>query len=185
MSRHGSLLWRADRFAACSSPDGPVTRVREPSNARKPRSCRVLGRLRKRRDQRSSSSGPGARSALTRVAARPREREPRALAGRRGQASSKHTRRLPQSRQRRAAGVADHNAGPSRAWRCAPLASRRCRRRSSQRPASMPGVVFSPTPGETPAFVPEGERDQRPRWGALAQRKHASRRVLRGAARLA
>ena len=31
-------------------------------------------------------------------------------------------RRLPQSRQRRAAGVADHNAGPSRASRCAPLA---------------------------------------------------------------
>ena len=26
----------------------------------------------------------------------------------------------PQSRQRRAAGVADHDAGPSRAWRCAP-----------------------------------------------------------------
>ena len=29
---------------------------------------------------------------------------------------------LPQSRQRRAAGVADHDAGRSRAWRCAPLA---------------------------------------------------------------
>ena len=38
------------------------------------------------------SSGPGARSALTRVAARPCERESGALAGRRGQAGSKHTR---------------------------------------------------------------------------------------------
>ena len=37
-------------------------------------------------------SEPGARSALTRVAARPRERESGALAGRRGQAGSKHTR---------------------------------------------------------------------------------------------
>ena len=35
------------------------------------------------------------------------------------------TRRLPQSRQRRAAAMAGHNAGPSRATRCAPLA--RCR----------------------------------------------------------
>ena len=36
------------------------------------------------------SSGPGARSALTRVAARPREREPGALAGCADQAGSKH-----------------------------------------------------------------------------------------------
>jgi hypothetical protein len=52
-------------------------------------------------------------------------------------------------------------------------------------PAARAGVVLSPAPGETHEFVPEGERDQRPRWGALARGKHASRRVLRGAARLA
>ncbi len=40
---------------------------------------------------RCNSSGPGARSALTRVAARPREREPGALTGRRGRAGRKHT----------------------------------------------------------------------------------------------
>ena len=38
-----------------------------------------------------SSSGPGAGSVLTRVAARPREREPGALAGLADQAGSKHT----------------------------------------------------------------------------------------------
>lgn len=41
------------------------------------------------------SSGPGARSALTRVAARPREREPGALAGRRGSRRQQAHRRLP------------------------------------------------------------------------------------------
>jgi hypothetical protein len=45
--------------------------------------------------------GPGARSALRRVAARPREREPDALAGRRGSGRQQAHRRLPQSRQRR------------------------------------------------------------------------------------
>jgi hypothetical protein len=75
------------------------------------------------RDKRCSvSSGPGARSALTRVAARPREREPGALAGRRGSGRQQAHRRLPQSRRSRAAGVADHDAGPSMTWRCAPLA---------------------------------------------------------------
>jgi len=71
------------------------------------------------------SSGPGARSALTRMAVRPREREPGALAARRGSGRQQAHRRLPQSRQRRAAGVADHNAGPSKAWRCAPSANLR------------------------------------------------------------
>jgi hypothetical protein len=45
------------------------------------------------------------------------------LAGRRGSGRQQAHRRLPQSRQRRAAGVADLNAGPSSAWRCAPLAN--------------------------------------------------------------
>ena len=56
---------------------------------------------------------------------RPREREPGALAGRRGSGRHQALRRPPQSRQRRAVGVADHDAGPSRAWRCARLASTR------------------------------------------------------------
>ncbi len=80
MSRHGSLLWRADRFAACSSPDGPVTRVRGPSNAGKPRSCRVFGRLRERRDQRSSSSLARARCPGFRLLA-PEGRSARLAAG--------------------------------------------------------------------------------------------------------
>ena len=44
-----------------------------------------------------NSSGPGARSALTRMAARPREREPGALAARRGSGRQQAHRRLPQS----------------------------------------------------------------------------------------
>ena len=70
------------------------------------------------------SSGPGARSALTRVAARPRERQRgRACRSSRSGRQQAHWR-LPQSRQRRAAGVANHNAEPSRAWRCAPLSGK-------------------------------------------------------------
>jgi len=68
------------------------------------------------------SSVPGARSASMRVAARLREREPGAFAGCRGSGRQLAHRRLSQSRQRRAAGVADHDAEPSRACRCAPLA---------------------------------------------------------------
>ena len=83
------------------------------------------------------SSGPGARSALTSVAARPREREPGALAGRRGSGRRQAHRRLRQSRRRRAAGVADHHAGPSRAWRCVPLAIRRTWLLRVWRPAFM------------------------------------------------
>jgi hypothetical protein len=64
-----------------------------------------------------SSSGPEARSALTRVAACLREREPSALAGRRGPSRQQAQRRLPKARQGRAAGTADHNAGLSRAWK--------------------------------------------------------------------
>ncbi len=45
------------------------------------------------------SSGPGARSASTRMAARPREREPGALAGRHGSGRQQAHQRLPQSRQ--------------------------------------------------------------------------------------
>ena len=47
------------------------------------------------------------------------------------------TRRLPQSRQRRAAGVADHDAGPSRAWRCAPLATSTSLVKAGSTPAFM------------------------------------------------
>ena len=43
--------------------------------------------------------------------------------------------RLSQSRQRRAAGVADHNAGPSRAWR-SPLANVRSRAPRRREPCS-------------------------------------------------
>ena len=50
-----------------------------------------------------------------------------ALAGRRGSGRQQAHRRLPQPRQRRAAGLADHDAGPSRAWRCGPLATSRSR----------------------------------------------------------
>lgn len=85
------------------------------------------------------SSGPGARSASTRVAARPREREPGALAGPRGSGRQQAHRQLPQSRQRKAAGVADQNAGPSRAWRRAPLANTRAR--TQTRPEACFGVV--------------------------------------------
>ena len=42
------------------------------------------------------------------------------------QASSKHTGDSRNRGKTRAAGVADHDAGPSRAWRCAPLANFRC-----------------------------------------------------------
>ena len=63
-----------------------------------------------------------------RVAACPREREPGALAGCRGSGRQQGHRRLPQSRQRRAVGVADYDAGPSRAWRCAPCGDQRVRR---------------------------------------------------------
>jgi hypothetical protein len=48
------------------------------------------------------SSGPGAGSPSTRVAARPREREPGALAGRHGSGRQQAHRRLLQSRQSRA-----------------------------------------------------------------------------------
>ena len=75
------------------------------------RTAPAMQRSRARRRDECSSSGPGARSALTRVAARPREREPGALAGCRGSLRQEAHRRLPQSRQRRAAGVADHNSG--------------------------------------------------------------------------
>ena len=64
----------------------------------------------------------GSEVAVDGVAARPREREPRVLAGRPGLDRQQVHRRLPQPRQRRAAGVADHNAEPSRASRCEPLA---------------------------------------------------------------
>ena len=74
-----------------------------------------------------SSSGPGTRSASTRVAARPREREPGALAGCRRSGRRQAHRRLPQSRQRRAAGLADHDAdrrryGDAHLWRISGLA---------------------------------------------------------------
>jgi hypothetical protein len=46
-----------------------------------------------------------------------------ALAGCRGPGRQQAHRRLPQSRQGRAGAVADHDAGPSRAWRCARLAT--------------------------------------------------------------
>jgi hypothetical protein len=59
------------------------------------------------------SSGPGARSALTRVAAHPREREPAALADRRGSGRQQAHRRLPQSRQSRAVEATDHGAARS------------------------------------------------------------------------
>jgi hypothetical protein len=85
--------------------------------------CRIPIRLRKRRNQPSSSSGPAARWASRRVAARPRGQQRGALARRRGSGRQQAHRRLPQLRQRRAAGVADHNAGPSMAWRCAALAN--------------------------------------------------------------
>ena len=79
----------------------------------------------------------GSEVALTSVAARPREREPGALAGRRGSGRRQAHRRLRQSRRRRAAGVADHHAGPSRAWRCVPLAIRRTWLLRVWRPAFM------------------------------------------------
>jgi hypothetical protein len=75
---------------------------------------RELGRCR-------NSSPPAATRASTPVAAPLRERQPGAPASHRGSDCRQAHRRLPQLRQRRAAGVTDHNAGPSRAWRCAPL----------------------------------------------------------------
>ena len=93
-----------------------------------------------------SSSGPGARSALTRVAARPRERQPCVVADRRGSGRQQAHRRLPQSRQRRASGVADHNAGPSRAWRCVPL---RIRGLLDRRLPVAPAFVSAQSRGES------------------------------------
>jgi hypothetical protein len=69
-----------------------------------------------------SSCGPGARSALTRVAASPRERARGALAGCRIRpaASTPATSAIAAKED---TGLAPHNAAPSRAWRCAPLAT--------------------------------------------------------------
>ena len=69
----------------------------------------------------------------------------RCAAGSRGSGGQHAHRRLPKSRRRRAAGVADHDAGPSRAWRCAPLANPRAR------PARRPSAAkagLRPCPGQ-------------------------------------
>jgi hypothetical protein len=114
----GGRCWR--RAVSSRRTSANVTRRSPPT-----RGCSSLAR----------SSGPEARSALTRVADRPREREPSALAGRRGPGRQQAQWRLPKARQRRAAGTADHNAGLSRAWRCAPLAKLRCVTSRRSRPA--------------------------------------------------
>ena len=62
------------------------------------------------------SSRPGARSALTRVAAHPRERQQGALARRRGSRRRASTPATPAIATKEGSRVADHNAGPSRAW---------------------------------------------------------------------
>ena len=73
MSRHGSLLWRADWFAACSNRRG----ARMPARTSRPLGgvacCRLPGRLRKGGDQRPSSSDPRARIGVVRPAALPAE----------------------------------------------------------------------------------------------------------------
>jgi hypothetical protein len=94
---------------------------------------------------REHASGSGARSASTRVAARPRGRELGALAGRHGSGRQQARRRLPRSRQRRAAGVADHDAGPSTVWRCAPVATRRAN--AVRRPARACRCLTAGIPG--------------------------------------
>ena len=69
----------------------------------------------------------------------------RCAAGSRGSGGHHAHRRLPKSRRRRAAGLADHDAGPSRAWRCAPLANPRAR------PARRPSAAkagLRPCPGQ-------------------------------------
>ena len=129
-----------DRYTSHNIPlmlcaaTGSATRLRR-SAAPPSRRTSALRRSDSLAQRCPSSSGPGARSALTRVAVRPRERESGELAGCRGSGRQQAHRRLSQSRRKRAAGVADHEAGPSRVWRCSLLANRRCAAVRRNRPA--------------------------------------------------
>ena len=106
---------------------------------------------------RPCSSNPGRRRPVT---AGPGERQRRALASRRGSGRRQAPRRLSQPRQRRAAGVADHNAGLSRACRCALLARSGSLIKSGPTPAFVLARVCAPA---AQAWLPVSERgSQRP-----------------------
>jgi len=131
------LCWHCDR-AVRSAPRAKAIagRLAIPTPERRRCICPVAA-LRRRRaswllrhgwsslPRCASDARDSSHPASTPVAAPPRERAPGALASRHGSGGEQALSRLPQSRQRRAAAVADHDTRPSTAWRCSPLANLR------------------------------------------------------------
>jgi hypothetical protein len=140
VTRSGAVVLPVRTISTATSSD--LTR-RPPSWASRSTTWRVRTRIRLTLADACHESGksarprsPSRRSLLLLVRTRsevdvdeggrsPTRARARCACGSRGSGWQQAHRRLPQSRQRRAAGVADHDTGPSRVWRCAPLAKPR------------------------------------------------------------
>ena len=98
MSKHGSLLWRAEWFAVCSSRGGREIQVPELTNYGELRPCPLPGWFRKTRSERPSSSNSALRTAPGRAHAQPaRATAPKCLLMARVERTSKRVCRRTES----------------------------------------------------------------------------------------